>query len=67
MDITYLFEVVNKSIQWNKIIKLKRNFSQFLNKIGKKKSRKKKEKNNSQGKYKKELCNLNIMFVNKIW
>lgn len=28
-----------------KIIKLKRNFSQFLNQIGKKKSRKKKEKN----------------------
>lgn len=50
-----------------KIIKLKRNFSQFLNKIGKKKSRKKKEKNNSQGKYKKEICNLNIMLVNKIW
>lgn len=49
-----------------KIIKLKRNFSQFLNKIGKKKSRKKKEKR-SQGKYKKEICNLNIMFVNKIW
>lgn len=46
-----------------KIIKLKRNFSQFLNKIGKKKSRKKKEKNNSQGKYKKELCNLNIMLL----
>lgn len=33
----------------------------------KKKSRKKKEKNKSQGKYKKELCNLNIMFVNRIW
>lgn len=49
------------------IIKSKQNFSQFLNQIGKKKSRKKKEKNNSQGKYKKELCNLNIMFVNRIW
>lgn len=53
MDIIYLFEVLNKSIQWKKIMKLKRNFSQFLNQIGKKKSRKKKENNNSQGKYKK--------------
>lgn len=49
-----------------KIMKLKRNFSQFLNQIGKKK-KKKRRKKYSQGKYKKDLCNLNIMFVNRIW
>lgn len=36
-----------------KIIKLKRNFSQFLNQIGKKKSRKKKEKNTARENIKK--------------
>lgn len=49
-----------------KIMKLKRNFSQFLNQIGKKK-KKKRRKKYSQGKYKKDLCNLYIMFVNRIW
>lgn len=47
-------------------MKLKRNFSQFLNQIGKKKQKKERKKY-SQGKYKKDLCNLNIMFVNRIW
>lgn len=36
-----------------KIMKLKRNFSQFLNQIGKKKSRKKKEKNTARENIKK--------------
>lgn len=33
----------------------------------KKEKQKKERKKYSQGKYKKDLCNLNIIFVNRIW
>lgn len=60
MDIIYLFKQINT-------MEIKTKLLTIFKPNWKKEKQKKERKNNSQGKYKKELCNLNIMFVNRIW